>query len=181
MNISEQLHNKLTQFIVENVQFTNWVKPSNEDLALEYKLEYTFKYLGDEIQGIMESLGIEVSDDIFPDVNDFINAAKKSKVVIVDKSTDDKIRYRSSCQSINCLKSMIRSYKSYPEYRNENTIDAMAQAFDENKPMKMPIVLQFSNDYFRVMGGNTRMDMAFIKGVNPKVILIDLRKFIKKV
>ena len=57
----------------------------------------------------------------------------------------------------------------------------MSDGFDQNKPMKMPIVLQFTDGVYRVMGGNTRMDMAFIKGINPKVLIIDLRKFGKKI
>lgn len=180
MNLSNTFHNRLIQYINENTQFTNWIIPSDEDLALEYKLEYGLKNLGYEIENTMSDLGYQIHYNVFPDATSFVNAAKRGKVITIDKALDDKIEYRSSCTSIDCLIRLIKGYRSYPKYRNENTIQDMANAFDQNKPMKMPIVLQFDNDHFRVMGGNTRMDMAFIKGVNPKVLTIDLRKFTKK-
>lgn len=180
MNLSKKLHNRLIQFLNENTQFTNWVLPSDEDLALEYKLEYENKGLGRYLERTMSDYGIEIGDNVFPDANAFIQAAKSSKPMLVDKSKDSRIEYRSNCNSVQCLVSLIKGYASYPKYRNEDTINALAQGFEQNKPMKMPIVLQFSDNSYRVMGGNTRMDMAFIKGVNPKVIVIDLRRFAQK-
>jgi hypothetical protein len=154
--------------------------PSDEDLALEYNLEYEMKHLGSYIQDVMDEYGYDTGDSIFPNAMSFVKAAKAGRVIMVDKSLDNLIDYRSNCNSIECLISLIKGYRSYPKYRNEDTINAMAQGFDQNKPMKLPIVLKFSDDEYRVMGGNTRMDMAFIKGINPKVLVVDLRRFAKK-
>jgi hypothetical protein len=139
------------------------------------------KDLGYYLQVTMDSYGFELPDEVFPDEQSFIQAAKQGYVMTVNRAIDDKIEYRSNCNSIQCLISLIKGYRSYPKYRNEDTINDMAKAFDQNKPMKMPIVLQLTDTSFRVMGGNTRMDMAFIKGVNPKVLVIDIRKYSEKI
>ena len=39
--------------------------------------------------------------------------------------------------------------------------------------MPVPIVLKFSRGY-RIMSGNTRLDTAFILGVRPKVLIVDV-------
>lgn len=180
MTVSTKLHNQLTQFLIENQQFTNWVVPSDEDIALEYRVEYELKDLGEEIQATMYDLGYDAGENIFPNKETFIKAVKTARKIQVNPSLDAKIDYRTHCPTIDCLMSLIKGYRSYPKYRNENTIQAMANAFDNNKPMKMAIVLQYSNAHFRVMGGNTRMNMAFIKGINPVVLMIDIRNFSKK-
>ena len=42
--------------------------------------------------------------------------------------------------------------------------------------MDYPIVIEFSNGSKRVFSGNTRMDIAFQLGINPKVLLIKSNK-----
>lgn len=147
-------------FIEEGKSFTNWVKPSLDDLKLEYKVEYTIKPLR------------SLTNDAFPTFNDFKKAVDAAKVVTVDRSFNSKIAYRSNTRNQESLLSLIRGYASYPEFRNEKTIQAIYDGFDENKPMKMPLVLEMPDGSYRVMGGNTRMDIAFHKGVNPKVLLV---------
>ena len=110
MNLSNNLHNKLIQYLVENTQFTNWVLPSDEDLALEYKLEYDYKDLGYLIQNRMEEYGYDVDEEIFPNAASFIKAAKTGRVVTVTKSMDNSIEYRSGCGSVECLISLIKGY-----------------------------------------------------------------------
>jgi hypothetical protein len=38
--------------------------------------------------------------------------------------------------------------------------------------MDLPIVIEFSNGSKRIFSGNTRMDIAFQLGINPKVLLV---------
>lgn len=144
------------------INFTNWVRPSKEDLALEYKVEYEIKPLK------------QLTGDAFPTLQSFLRAASKAKVMKVTPSIDRKIEYRSRTTSKSALLSLIRGYASYPEFRNEETIQAIYDGFRSNAPMKMPIVLQFSDGRMRIMGGNTRMDVAQHSGVTPKVLLIDV-------
>lgn len=148
-------------FIQEQTRFSNWVKPDLDALKLEYKVEYQKK------PGLQSE-----TNNAFPTERDFLQAARDAKVVEVDKNFDRKIANRSNTGSKEALLSLIRGYASYPKYRNEDTIDALYNGFETNAPMKMPIVLQMPDGGYRVMGGNTRMDVAFQLGIKPKVLLI---------
>ena len=146
------------------IRFTNWVKPSTKDIELEYKVEYEIKPLK------------QVTNDAFPTVNDFKKAVKKAKVVDITPAMDRKIAYRSRTKSKSQIISLIKGYASYPEFRNEKTIDAIYDGFKENKPMKMPLILKFPDGSLRIMSGNTRTDIAQHLGVTPKALLIEVPK-----
>lgn len=91
-----------------------------------------------------------------------------------------KIEYRSKTKTKSAILSLIRGYASYPQFRNEKTIEAIYDGFKTNKPMKMPLVLRFPDGRMRIMGGNTRMDIAIQSGVTPRVLLIDVPKLGEK-
>lgn len=146
----------------QNTQFNNWVMPKIDDIKLEYKVEYQLKNL----KGM--------TNDAFPTEKDFIEAVQSAKKVTVTPSINKKISYRSNTGTQSQLLDLIRSYRSYPQYRNEKTIQALYDGFAENKPMKMPMVLKFFNGKMRVLGGNTRMDVAFQLGINPVVLMIEV-------
>ena len=91
------------------------------------------------------------------------------------------------------LLNLIKTYRSYPQYRNEDTLNAMKEAMLSGKPMDMPIIVRptaESSDYHaekemkeialgyrdRILAGNTRMDMAFMHGIEPKALIIFLPK-----
>jgi hypothetical protein len=146
------------------INFTNWVKPSDKDIALEYKIEYQIKPLK------------QMSGDAFPTLESFVSAVKRAQIMKVPASIDSKISYRSRTRTKEDLLSLIRNYASYPEFRNEKTIEAIYDGFRENKPMKMPIVLKMPDGDMRIMGGNTRMDIANHLGITPQVILVEVPK-----
>lgn len=146
----------------EKVRFTNWVKPSDKDIELEYKVEYEIKPLK------------QVTNDAFPTVNDFKKAVKKAKVISITPAIDRKIEYRSRTKSKSQIINLIKGYASYPEFRNEKTIEAIYDGFRENKPMKMPFILKFPDGRLRIMSGNTRTDIAQHMGVTPKALLIEV-------
>lgn len=151
------------QFVEEEkVRFTNWVKPSDKDIELEYKIEYEIKPLK------------QVTNDAFPTANDFKKAVKKAKVISITPALDRKIEYRSRTKSKSQIISLIKGYASYPEFRNEKTIEAIYDGFRENNPMKMPFILKFPDGRLRIMSGNTRTDIAQHMGVTPKALLIEV-------
>lgn len=151
----------LKQFISENAKsFNNWKKPDRKALEHEYKIEYEIKPL----KGM--------TGDAFPTFNDFFAAAKKAKVISVTDSINSKIAYRSNTRSKEQIISLIKGYASYPQYRNEKTIDAIYQGFEDGESMSMPIVLELADGSMRIMGGNTRMDIARQLGITPKALLI---------
>jgi hypothetical protein len=146
----------------EKIKFTNWVLPSDKDLALEYKIEYQIKPLKN------------LTNDAFPTVQDFIKAVKKAKTINLTPAVDRKIEYRSRTKSKEAIISLIKGYASYPEFRNEKTVEAIYQGYRDNKPMKMPFILKFSNGNLRIMSGNTRTDIAQHLGITPKGVLIEV-------
>lgn len=139
---------------IEHIRFNKWVVPSTKDLKLEFKVEHEFKNL-----------------DVFESEESFLEAVKNAKHFTVTKSIDNTIDYRSQTQSKEELMNLIKRYKSYPEFRNEDTVDAIYNGFKENKSMNMPIILKYENN-MRVFSGNTRMDIAFQLGINPVCLLV---------
>lgn len=144
----------------QKVKFNNWVRPDDNALTHEYKIEYEIKPLK------------QMTGDAFPTLQSFLAAAKKGKVLSVTDAIDRKIGYRSRTKNKKDLLSLIKGYASYPQYRNEKTIDSIYNGFETGSPMSMPVVLLFADGSMRIMGGNTRMDVATHLGVTPKVLLI---------
>lgn len=150
--------------LTEDVKFTNWVRPSDKDIELEYKIEYQIKPLK------------YMTNDAFPTVDDFKKAVKAAKVIDITPAIDKKIQYRSHTKSRDQIISLIKGYASYPEFRNEKTIDAIYDGFKQNKPMKMPFILKMPDGSLRIMSGNTRTDIAQHLGITPKGLLIEVPK-----
>lgn len=148
---------KLKNILLETINFNNWVTPSDSDLKREFKVEH-------ELKGY----------DFFENEDDFLEKCKSAKQVKITRSTDSKIRNRTNTQSFEELLGIIKNYRSYPKYRNKKTLKSIYDGFKENNPMVMPIVLKFKNGDMRVFAGNTRMDVAFQLGINPKVLVVNV-------
>jgi hypothetical protein len=150
---------RLTDILNEILQFTNWVKPSTDQLKQEYQREHELK-----------------GNDFFDSEEEFLKAINKAKIITITPSEDAKIYNRSDTSSYEELLDLIKSYRSYPKYRNEETLTSLYDKFKENKPMDLPIIIEFSNKSKRIFSGNTRMDIAFQLGINPKVLLVKSNK-----
>ena len=148
---------KLKSLLLETAKYTNWQIPSDDDLRREFRVEHELKGLS-----------------YFSSVNEFLQKCKSAKQVVITPSMNSNIDYRSNTDSFEELLSLIKGYRSYPKYRNAETLKAMYTAFKTNKKMDMPIVLKFKNGRMRVFAGNTRMDIAFQLGINPKVLLVSV-------
>ena len=146
---------KLLDILKEAIGFSNWVMPSLSQLKQEFKIEQEMK--GNEFWG---------------DEEDFLNAVKNGKIVTISSSEDRDIDYRSGTTSYEELLDLIQGYRSYPEFRNEKTLKAIYDGFKNNQAMDYPIVIEDENGSRRVFSGNTRMDIAFQLGIDPKVLLI---------
>jgi hypothetical protein len=152
----------LKQFILEKMYFDNWVKPDAKALEHEYKYEYEIKPLK------------TMTNNAFPTLKSFLDAARNGTVMVVTPAIDRKIAYRSHTTSKEQLISLIKGYASYPQYRNEKTIEGIYNGFRNNERMTMAVVLRLPNGSLRIMGGNTRMDIATHLGLAPKVLVIDV-------
>ena len=150
---------KLIDLLKESIQYTSWVNPSVDSLKKEFKIEHEMK-----------------GHDFFDSEKEFLEAARKAQVVTITPSEDARIAYRSRTASKKELLNLIKGYRSYPKYRNEETLENLYTRFEQNKPMDMPIVIEFSNGRKRVFAGNTRMDVAFQLGINPEVLIMKSKK-----
>ena len=140
----------------ESTKFSNWIRPSIEDLRKEFEIEQ-----------------IKKGNEFFEDEEDFLKAVKEGREVVITPSEDKNIDYRSHTEDENELLSLLKTYRSWGKpYRNEETVKAIYDGFKQNKPMALPVVIQFKNGNKRVFSGNTRMDAAFQLGINPKVLLV---------
>lgn len=150
-------HIKLFEQFLNEAKYNSWVIPSDKALAQEYRVEHDLKGL-----------------NIWPSLKDFIDAVKNAKVVEIDKKLDNEISYRSNTKDFDSLHNLIKGYRSYPKYRNENTLKNLYKRLGNNKPLDYPIVIKRKNGSMRIFSGNTRMDVAFQMGINPKVKMIEV-------
>lgn len=145
------------QYLTESTSFDNWVVPDGESLRLEYQVEYEMKSLK--------------NSGYWPTFSDFFASVQAGKVRSVDQALDDKIGNRSYTDSYESLLALIKSYRSYPEFRNEKTLKGLYEAFKTGKEMKMPMIID-NNGKYRIFSGNTRMDVANQLGITPKALFI---------
>jgi hypothetical protein len=146
---------RLIDLLKESIQFTNWKLPSLSQLKQEFKIEQEMK-----------------GNEFWDNEADFLSAIKNGEIVTITPSEDQDIDYRSGTTSYEELLDLIKSYRSYPEFRNEKTLKSIYDGFKTNQPMDLPIIIKSEDGYKRIFSGNTRMDIAFQLGINPKVLLI---------
>lgn len=140
--------------------FNNWVVPSNSALEKEYKVEY--------LHHIVYNFG-----EMWPNFADFVHAATVGRVITLSEADDRRIGNRSRMDNMFDLVQLVSTYRSWPEFRNMNTLIDMISRFKNNEPMTMPIVLSKRGDMF-LMSGNTKLDIAFMMNVEPKALVIDI-------
>lgn len=139
--------------------FSNWRTPSPSQLKQEFKIEQEMK-----------------DNEFWENEEEFLKAVSQGQISTITPQQDQNIDYRSHTQTYDELHNLIKSYNSYPEFRNEGTLKALYNGFKENKPMDMPIVVEFSDGGRRIFSGNTRMDVAIQLGINPRVIIAKSKK-----
>jgi hypothetical protein len=145
---------KLVNLLKEVIGFSNWKMPSLSQLKQEFKIEQEMK-----------------NNKFWKSEEDFLTAVKNGKIVTITPNEDQNIYYRSGTTSYKELLNLIQGYRSYPEFRNEKTLKDIYYGFKNNQTMDYPIVIEDESNR-RVFSGNTRMDIAFQLGINPKVLLI---------
>lgn len=154
LNELRKLVNKLVREEVGGV-YNSWVMPSDEVLKREFHVEQVLK-----------------GNEFWEDEYDFMEAVSRATVEEITPSKDRQIGYRSRTETYDNLLSLIKSYRSYPQFRNEGTLKNLYKRLQENEPLDYPIVVEFSDGARRVFSGNTRMDVAFQLGINPKVLVV---------
>jgi hypothetical protein len=144
------------KLLLENT-YTGWVRPSIDSLKQEFRVEHELK-----------------GHSWFADEAEFLEAAGRAKTVTITPAIDRKIGYRSGTKTYDALVKLLQTYKSWGKYRSEEKLQNMYSRLRNNLDMDMPIVLKFPDGGMRVFGGNTRMDIAFQLGIDPKVLMIEV-------
>lgn len=142
--------------ILESISFSNWKRPSISDLKREYRVEH-------ELKGL----------NYFESEADFLKACKNGNVVKITKSMNSRIQNRSNTSSFEELLSLIKTYRSYPKYRNEKTLKSIYDGFKKGESMDLPIIIDEPKHGMRVFSGNTRLDIAFQLGITPMALILN--------
>lgn len=145
----------------------NWVRPNDASIRKEYQIEY------------LKHLIHELPRNIFPTEAAFVKAVKAAPAVEVSAAVDRNIHNRSRTRNMEQLLGLISGYRSFPKFRNEDTLKELEKLIKAGKAVDMPIVVKFPKGEMRVLAGNTRMDIAFMNGITPKVIMLDLTSYLK--
>jgi hypothetical protein len=147
--------------------YNSWVMPDDATLKREFYVEHGLKRL-----------------NCFDSEEAFISAARSGKVEEITPEKDKTIVYRSRIygrhvgdpdalqKNKEALKNLLMRYRSWPEFRNEETLNNLYARLENNEELDMPIVLDLLNGKYRIFAGNTRMDVAFQMGINPRVLVI---------
>jgi len=145
----------------------NWVRPSDASIRKEYQIEY------------LKHLIHQLPRNIFPNEAGFVKAVKTAPEMVVTAAIDSRIENRSNTSNMEELLDLISGYRSFPKFRNADTLKALEKRIATKQPVDMPIVVKFPGGRMRILAGNTRMDIAFMRGITPKVILLDLAPYLK--
>ena len=135
--------------------FNNWKVPSLSQLKQEYRTEHELR--GNEYWGSEK---------------EFLAAVTAGKIITVTPEINAGIKNRSNTDTYEELLDLIKQYRSYPKYRNEDFLQVIYNSFKNGASIDLPIVIEFNDGNKCVFSGNTRMDIAFQLGINPKVLLI---------
>ena len=89
--------------LTEKSKTVNWVRPKVATLKQEYEIEYK-KHLIHEV------------GDVFPTLKSLLDAAKEGIVRDITTNHDYYIANRSQTKCMKQLLSLIKTYRSYPQY-----------------------------------------------------------------
>lgn len=143
---------KFKHILLESL--VKWVIPDITTLKREYHVEHELK-----------------GKSLFNSEEEFLEAVTNAEIKTITPAIDNTIGNRSGTKSKEDLLSLIKTYRSYPEFRNEKTLDHLYKQMQSGGKMDMPIVIN-KNGRLSIFSGNTRMDVAFQLGINPKVLII---------
>ena len=148
---------------IETPKFNNWVFPNAATLQAdfeEYKKKEDYKW-----KSRAANMGFRFP--IFDTFQDFSSALHSAPVINLTKEHDRRVMNRSHTSSLNGLKSLVSGYNM------PRDVDRIVQGYQSDAAMPYPIILKGSKGEW-IMAGNTRLDTAFILGVQPKVLYVDV-------
>lgn len=135
-------------------RFNNWVKLTPEQIKQEYEWEYVSH--------------IQDRWPLFKNFNEFKHAIENAEVMTLTKERDAGVLNRSHTRTLQQLEDMTA------HYRFPRDVQRIVQGFEHNDKMPMPLLLKLPSGKLYIMSGNSRTDAAFILGITPKVLVVDV-------
>lgn len=152
---------KLEAALNESRKEANWIKPDDKALKNEYDVEYQHHF--------KHEFG-----DSFPTFDHFKNAVNSGKVVDVNSEFDHQIGNRSHTKSFESLHNLISGYRSYPKYRNRQTLTDLHSRIKNGEPVHMPIIMKHKDGSHHIFSGNSRLDISSWHYPKAKAISVDV-------
>lgn len=147
---------------IEPPKTANWTEPPRASLIGEYDREVN-GHLDPETASKLGSFA------------QFANKVKDAPVEYISREMDQNIDYRSHTTNESQLLDLLKTYRSYPQFRNEETLKNLSNRIKNGDEVDMPIVLRWPDGRMRVLSGNTRMDLGFMHHDYVKAKVIDVK------
>jgi hypothetical protein len=145
----------------EKLSYNNWVRYTPESLKsdfVEYKKKENNKW-----KNRANRIGSRFP--IFNSLEHFKEILDKTEIKNLTDSMDRKINNRSRTDSIEDLKGLVSGYV------RPRDVDKIVKGYESGARIPLPIVIEGDKGSW-IMAGNTRLDVAFILGVQPKVLWV---------
>ena len=152
---------RLREFI--NEKTTYWKFPTKGDMKSDFN-EYKAKEFKKWEYRANEK-GFRFP--IFKDFGDFVKTLKSGKIVPLTSTLFNKLPDSSTYTNINDLTDLVQSY------HRPRDINRIIKGFDNNEKIPYPVILKGSKGFYR-LSGNTRTNVAMIKGISVEVLVVDV-------
>ena len=139
-------------------KYNGWVRPDTENLVDEYKREYIKHFR-------------QVFGDLFPSFTDWSNAIKYGKIITITPAIRRSLNNASHAKSFKQIISLIKTYSSYPKFRNITTLEALRKRFIDNQPVFLPLIFEDTDGALHVVAGDTRLSVSNILRIPCKAII----------
>jgi len=150
-------------YLSEQERHANWVNYTPESLKSDFA-EYKKK---EERKWKTRAQAIGARFPLFKGFPEFTQALKKAKVKKLFKGEAERIGNVALNDNLPDIKSMVSAYQ------RPRDVDRIVKGFESNAKMPMPIILKGKKDQF-IMAGNTRLNVAYIMGILPQVLIVDV-------
>ena len=150
-------------YLSEQERYANWVNYTPESLKSDFA-EYKKK---EERKWKTRAQAIGARFPLFKGFPEFTQALKTAKVKKLFKGEAEKIGHVALNDKLSDVKSMVGAYQQ------PRDVDRIVKGFESNAKMPMPIILKCKKDQF-IMAGNTRLNVAYIMGILPQVLVVDV-------
>jgi hypothetical protein len=142
--------------------YKNWVKPNAQTIKDDYA-----QYERESSRWENRARSIQSLSPLFSSLEDFKEKLGSAEVKEIGKEFAARVHGMSLLKTISALKSLIGTYSQPKE------LDRIIAGFEAGDKMPMPILVKGKKGY-AILSGNTRCNAAFIQGIRPTVLIIDL-------